>query len=90
MKKTYLGPNLLCDILQGFADPVHRAAALKDNCPSRTTAHVDIGLRALGNVTEDVTVDYGSCPVSYQSKQAFSAYVLAAKREAFPMVHHES
>ena len=39
---------------------------------------------------EDVFVDYGSCPVSYQSKQAFSAYVLAAKREAFPMVHHES
>lgn len=32
-------------------------------------------IQTAANVTEDVTVDYGSCPVSYQPKQAFSAYV---------------
>lgn len=35
----------------------------------------DWPIQTAENVTEDVTVDYGSCPALYQSKQASSAYV---------------
>lgn len=46
---------MLCDIFQGFAHTVDGTFALEDDGAARATAHVDIGLGALGNIAQDIT-----------------------------------